>query len=74
MLARSPAAAKKRAYRRRLRGGLIVLKVEICECELAEALLAAGRLDPVRALQRAELERAAEGVLREWCDRWRRQQ
>jgi hypothetical protein len=34
MLARSPAAIKKRAYRRRLRDGLIVLKLESREAAL----------------------------------------
>jgi hypothetical protein len=70
MLARTAAAIKKRRYRRRLRDGLVVLRLEVRECELAEALLAAGRLDAAAALRRRELERASEGMLVEWCARW----
>jgi hypothetical protein len=71
MLARTPAARKKRAYRRRLRHGRIVLRLEVREAELAEAMLAAGRVDAAGALCRHQLERAAEAVLSEWSDRWR---
>jgi hypothetical protein len=70
MLARTPAAIKKRAYRRRLRNGLRVIHLEIHEHRLTEALLAAGRLDAAAAEARSVLERAAEEVLAEWCTRW----
>jgi hypothetical protein len=70
MLARTPAALKKRRYRRRLRNGVIVLKIEAREAELAEAMLAAGRLDSAAAEARSALERAAEDILAEWCARW----
>ena len=72
MLARTPAALKKRRYRRRLRNGVIVLKIEAREAELAEAMLLAGRLTERQALDRAELARAAGDMVREWCERWRR--
>ena len=71
MLARTPAALKKRRYRRRLRDGRIVLRIEACEFELAEAMIAAERLTEAESTQRDALNRAAEGVLREWCERWR---
>jgi hypothetical protein len=74
MLARSPAALKKRRYRRRLRDGRIVLNLEVSECELAEAMLASERLTEAEALHRDKLTRAAEKVLREWCERWRKAQ
>jgi hypothetical protein len=73
MLARTPAATKKRAYRRRLRDGKIVLKLEVGEAELAAALIASERLTPAESRQRDALTHAVEGVLREWCQRWRRQ-
>jgi hypothetical protein len=73
MLARTPAAMKKRAYRRRLRDGLIMLKLEVDECELAAALIASERLTPAESARRDVLTHAVEGVLREWCHRWRRQ-
>jgi hypothetical protein len=72
MLARTPAALKKRRYRRRLRDGLVVLRVEVAECELAEAMIAAGRLSPGAAVDRSELEAAAAAVLTEWAARWLR--
>src|SRR5262245_64758299 len=71
MLARTPAAAKKRAYRRRLRAGRIVLKLEVSEADLAEAMIAAERLTEAETTRRDALNRAAEGVLTEWCERWR---
>jgi hypothetical protein len=71
MLARTPAALKKRRYRRRLRDGLIVLRIEMKETDLAEAMLLSKRLIDRQALKRSELEGAAAGVLRDWCDRWR---
>ena len=71
MLARSPAATKKRNYRRRLRDGRIVVKIEVTECELAEALIASERLSPAETTRRDALTRAVEAVLAEWCQRWR---
>jgi hypothetical protein len=41
MLARSPAALKKRRYRRRLRDGVVVLSVEVKEAQFVDALLLA---------------------------------
>jgi len=72
MLARTPAALKKRRYRRRLRDGVIVLKVEVVEGELAEALIDSERLTETESTQREALARAAAEVLTEWVARWRR--
>src|SRR5262249_33613525 len=55
MLARTPAALKKRRYRRRRRDGVCVLYVEVKEAEFAEALLTAGYLTERQALRRAQL-------------------
>src|SRR5262249_34066590 len=52
MLARTPEAVKKRAYRHRLRDSKIVLKIEVSECEPAEALIAACSLPPALPLRR----------------------
>jgi hypothetical protein len=72
MLARTPAALKKRRYRRRLRDGVIVINVQVKEAELAEALMLAGRLTDQAALRRDQLTRAAENILVEFADRWLR--
>jgi len=55
MLARTPAALKKRRYRRRRRDGVCVLYVEVKEAEFAEALLTAGYLTERQALRRDQL-------------------
>jgi hypothetical protein len=70
MLARSPAAQKKRRYRRRLANGVIVLNVEISETPFAEALLISGRLSEREALRRNELAGAAEKIIAEFTGRW----
>jgi hypothetical protein len=69
VLARNPAAAKKRAYRRRLRAGRIVLKVEVGECELAEALIRAERVRADAALARDALQHEAEAILQDFVAR-----
>jgi len=71
MLALTPAALKKRRYRRRLRDGLIVLPIEVIETKLAEALIASERLSEDDTASRDALKRAAETFVREWCNRWR---
>jgi hypothetical protein len=65
MLQRLPtsAALKKRRYRRRLREGVIVLKLEIREAELVEALLLSGRLRNAAAEARSALEHATQDVV-----------
>jgi hypothetical protein len=71
MLARTPAALKKRRYRRRLRDGRCVLSPEVVEHDFAEALLLSGRLSEYEALRRDQLTRAAEAILCEFTARWR---
>jgi hypothetical protein len=66
----SVSALKKRAYRRRLRDGVIVLQIEITECDLAEAMIASERLSEVDTLDRGKLAAAVSAVLREWAARW----
>jgi hypothetical protein len=73
MLARNSAATKKRAYRRRLRAGRIVLKLEVGECELAEALIRAERLTPAESADRTVLTREGESILADFIARWPRQ-
>jgi hypothetical protein len=70
MLARTPAALKKRGYRRRLRDGIAVLNPEVRENAFAEALLLSGRLTDRQALRRDQLTHAAESILSEFTDRW----
>jgi hypothetical protein len=72
MLARTPAALKKRRYRRRRRDGVCVLYVEVKEAEFAEALLT-GYLTERQALRRDQLTREAKDILEQFIDRWRHQ-
>jgi hypothetical protein len=66
MLARTPAALKKRRYRRRLRDGVIVLNAEVCEHAFAEALLISG------CSQRAYFTRGtASRACNDGSSRWR---
>jgi len=73
MLARTPAALKKRRYRRRRRDGVCVLYIEVKEAEFAEALLTAGYLTERQALRRDQLTREAKDILEQFIDRWRHQ-
>jgi hypothetical protein len=67
----TPAArSKQRAYRRRLACGRAVLRVEVQEHELAEALIASGRLGPVETLSRAAIESAVAEIVCDWIRRW----
>jgi len=72
MLARTPAALKKRRYRRRLRDGRCVLNPEVVECNFVEALIISGRLTEREALRREALTRGAESILAEFTARWLR--
>ena len=55
--------AKRRTYRRRLKCGRIVLRVEVDEAGLLAALLAAGRISEAELDNRACLESAAAEIL-----------
>jgi hypothetical protein len=72
MLARTPAALKKRRYRRRRRDGMIAPHVQFHEHAFAEALITSKRLTEQQALRRELLTREAESILAEWTDRWLR--
>jgi hypothetical protein len=52
MLARTPAALKKRRYRRRLRDGMIAPHVQFHEHAFAEALIKSQRLTERQTLPR----------------------
>jgi hypothetical protein len=71
MLARTPAALKKRRYRKRLRDGRIVLNLEVGECELIGALIRARRLTPAAHTDRAVLTREGESILADFIARFR---
>src|SRR4051812_49126850 len=64
MLARSPATLRKRRQRQRERDGLITLSIEIHDHRVAEALIQSGQLSERQALDRAELKRAIERLMR----------
>ena len=54
---RTPAVIKKRAYPRRLRDDLIVLRIEVDEWALDDALIERGRLNPEESEDRDALAR-----------------
>jgi hypothetical protein len=62
--------SRKRRFRRRQCNGQIVLRVEVSEHNLAQALISAGRLSPDQALCRHELEQATERVISDFVARW----
>jgi hypothetical protein len=62
--------AKRRAYRKRQRNGHIVLKVEVNECGLVEALIEAGRIPETAAGDRHTLELAVTELVEDWRRRW----
>jgi hypothetical protein len=62
--------AKRRAYRKRQRNGHIVLRVEVDEIPLLEALLQAGRIAESEAGDRHALELAAAELVEDWRRRW----
>ena len=64
-------AQRKKAYRRRQAAGLTALRIWTRQYELAEAMLAAGRLTPAQCLSRAEVERAVGEIINDWAQRWR---
>jgi hypothetical protein len=66
----SSAARQRRARERRARG-VICLRVEVSEHDVANALIASGRLSEDEALRRSLAEREVAEVLNEWCERWR---
>lgn len=67
----TPAAAKKRAQRRRARLGKRVLRVEVHEGSLVEGLLRAGLIGELAALEPRNVDRAAAAVLAAWAQQWR---
>jgi len=67
----TPAArSKQRAYRRRLACGKAVLRIEAPLYPLIDALLAAGRISEVEALDRHAVERQVGAIVEEWRRGW----
>ena len=60
-------AARKAAYRRRVREGVVILHVAVDECALAEAMIATGIMLPAETVDRKLLGIAAASVLRQWA-------
>jgi hypothetical protein len=67
---RSAAAAKVRAYRQRQRLDLAVLRVTVPQYEIAELLIASGRLSVAEALDRRRVECAVAEAVVELAARW----
>jgi hypothetical protein len=49
---------------------MIMLRVEVHEHSIAEALIVAGRLTDAEALCRGRVERELAKVIQEWASRW----
>jgi hypothetical protein len=64
------ASARQKRSRARRRRGRALLRVEVDEFDLIEALQASGRLDDAGGLDRARVEQEAGRVLRDWTTRW----
>jgi hypothetical protein len=68
---RRAARQRVKAYRRRQRLGLAVLRVTVPEAELIAFLLEAGRLTETAALCRSNVEAAAGAALLDLARRWK---
>jgi hypothetical protein len=62
--------AKRRAYKKRQRNGHVVLRVEVDEVGIVEALIAAGRVLEAESGDRHALEHALAELVEEWRRRW----
>ena len=65
-----PSTLRKRQYERRQRAGLVVLRLEVHENSVTEALIEAGYVDEAGAGDRAVIATAAAKVLHDWAARW----
>jgi hypothetical protein len=63
-------AVRQRRKHERRRAGLICLRIEAHEHDLAQAMLNSGRLTADEALRRPLLERAAGEILEDFVQRW----
>lgn len=60
-------AERTRRWRQRRKAQLRVLMIEVDECDLADALLASGALEHVKADDPAELASALSRVVKRWA-------
>jgi hypothetical protein len=69
----NPAArsvARKRRFRQRQKAGAVVLRIEVCEHALAEAMIVSGRMSETAALSRDATEREVSRIIGEWMAHW----
>jgi hypothetical protein len=66
----SPAGLRQKRSRARRRNGRVLVKVEVDEFRLIDALQAAGRLRGDEGLQRAAVEREAAALVADFVRRW----
>lgn len=62
---------KQRDYRRRLRAGKVILRIEVDELSFAAALVESGRLCDADTADRCKLERRGGEIIGQWIERWR---
>jgi hypothetical protein len=67
---RRRAAERQRERRRRDARGLRVFHIEANEHDLAEAMIANGRLTPEQALRRSLVEGELAKLVTDWIARW----
>jgi hypothetical protein len=67
---RHNAKHRKARHRARVKRGVVVLKVEVCETDLIEAMLRAARISPQAALDRGTVEAEAASILKGWVASW----
>jgi hypothetical protein len=69
---RSAAAARQHRCRARRRRGVALLRVEVDEFRLVDALLWAGRLNEAESRRRSLVEAAVAQVLKDFIVRWQK--
>jgi len=68
---RAAARERQRRWRRRVRAGHMVLRIEVDKLELAEAATEALGLPPREAVEREKLEGVVQDLVQSWISHWR---
>jgi hypothetical protein len=66
------ARQRQRRSRARRKAGVALLRIEVDELHLIEALIACGRLATADGLQRSRVEQEVSKLVEDWVARWRK--
>jgi hypothetical protein len=72
MASRSPAALRQHRCRARRRRGVAVLRIEVDEFRLVDALLASNRISENESRRRSLVEKATGRLLEDVISRWKK--